>query len=516
MLAPAGTQTRPLRNLSEKAVSKVSGNLTRQFCPGSTGVSFGLPKTLLLRRIAWRVLFWVNEWGWQMKAVFCFNLAHLLLLGFSIGTATGTEPGKNAVRESALGEQLVVFFEEGFKRGPRVAAEAQQRYKSISADSSNDPRIDYAFGLVQLRQLKNKEAQASFKIATNRPGKPYWPAWQALIWTHGAAKETVFAYDRLTEMAKRLVETDNAPEDANVVEQVGWIGKSMAAFDKLADTPKSREAWSRQDEVLRELLGEKLLTAYDAGRDEIHVRHALVEDEIRSTRDKTLEKNEQKRVEKQSKTEKDLESTKEKRDELKKTAEDFKKSLDEQLQNLDKQLSLLEKDHALLEKRGQSIVNSQNQLSLEMTQLQQESMSGAGKKNQGFNYEAAIDQRRLKQTQLQVEYDKTLIAAQQVTQKAQGLVQQRTGLVQQFQKATGQLVKQDATLDKWQGRLKKNTEKLKAPADDKGPAVMAKIKQAQSFRTYIELDVVKQSEHLLESYGIVMLDKPEEPATKQP
>ncbi|MBC8113031.1 MAG: hypothetical protein H7062_01515, partial [Candidatus Saccharimonas sp.] len=403
------------------------------------------------------------------------------------------------------------FFDDGFKRGPKVLPDAQRRYETLRSDSQNDPRIDYALGLVYLRQLKNKEAQTQFLLATKRTGEPYWPAWQALIWTHGTAKETTVAYERLTEMAKRLVKLDNAPELDAVAEQVDWIGQSMAAFEKMGETTKAREAWMRQDETLRELFAGKLLGAYNSGLEEVHTRHALLEDDIRTTRDKTLEKREQERIEKQSKVGKDLESTKEKRDGLKKTAEEWKKILDDQLLNFDKQLSRLERDHTFLEKRGQSIVESQIQLGREMTLLQQRASAGNQPNNQfgtQTNYEAQMDQLQLQKVRYQAEYDQTLVAAQQVTQKAQGLIQQRNGVVQQYQKATGQLVQQDASLDKWQGRLKKDTEKLKAPADDKVPAVTNKIKQVRSFRTYIELDVIEQRDRLLDSFGVTMPEKP--------
>ncbi len=456
-----------------------------------------------------------------MKSLVWVGIASLLMLGATGSVAdlgaAGATPELNADREAALGRRLIDFFDEGFKRGPKVLPDAQRRYETLRADSQNDPRIDHALGLVQLRQFKHKEAQAQFLLATKRAGEPYWPAWQALIWTHGTAKETTVAYERLTEMAKRLIKVENAVEDAAVAEQIDWVGQSMAAFEKMADSPKSRDAWLRQDGALRGLFAGKLLAAYNGGQDEVHTRHALLEDDIRSARDKTLEKREQERSEKQAKTDKDLESAKEKRDELKKTAEDWKKTLDEQLQGIDKQLSRLERDHALLEKRGLSIVDSQLQLSREMNLLQQQANNANNKgKNNLVNYEAQMEQLQLQKVRYQAEYDQTLVAAQQVTQKAQGLVQQRNGVIQQYQKATGQLVKQDASLDKWQGRLKKDTAKLNAPVDDKAPAVTARINQVRSFRTYIELDVIEQRDRLLDSFGVAMPDKPDKPGAKSP
>lgn len=448
-------------------------------------------------------------------------MKHLVWLGLTawiIGAggivSAADESPKEAARENALGRRLIELFDGGFQRGSKSLPEAQRRYEQLRSESKNDPRVDYSYGLVLLRQLRNKEAQAQFLLATKRPGAPYWPAWQALIWTHGVSKEMTLAYERLTELAKQLVKVEDAAEDDTVAEIVDWIGQSMAAFEKMADSPKSRDAWLREDETLRELFQGKLIETYNTGHEDVHARHALLEDDIRITREKTLEKRERERIDKQTQIGKDLESAGEKKESLKKSADEMKKAFDDQLLNFDKQLSRLERDYGFLEKRAASIIESQLQLDREMSLLQTRATTNTNSNapasrtiNGQSNYEAQMQNLQGQKFKYQAEYDQTLGAAQQVTQRAQVLIQQRTAAVLQYQKASGQIVQQDAKLDKWQDRLKKDGQKLKEPSSDKVAAVTGKINQVRSFRTYIELDVIEQRDRVLDSFGVAMPDK---------
>lgn len=71
----------------------------------------------------------------------------MVLMAAPICSADDAET--NATRRDAvIGRRLGEFFEEGFKRGPKVIPDSQRRYESLRAESKNDPRVDYAMGLV--------------------------------------------------------------------------------------------------------------------------------------------------------------------------------------------------------------------------------------------------------------------------------------------------------------------------------------------------------------------------------
>ena len=414
--------------------------------------------------------------------------------------AEGPVPDQKSIR---VGRQLNELFEKGYLRGPSNLKDAQRLYEAARSEAPSDARIEYAYGLVMLKQVRNKEALAQFQTATSQPGKPYWPAWQALIWSHFTAKDYPAGYGRLLEFARRLAKSD----DAEVRDSVKWIGRAVVAIEKASESVKHRQTLDQHEESLREILGEKWLADFEAGQEEVRSMHALLEVDLQQTREQTLEKKEQERLGKQTQVTKDLEVSQEKRDSLKKTAEEAKKVFDEQLKNYEKQLSALERDYGTLEKRGQALADAQLQMRRDIATLELRIMMS--KPEQKANLQNQINQLQGQQTQAQVEYDRTLFAAQGVNQKAQVVVGQRGTLVQQFEKATGQLVNQDASLDKWQDRLKKNEQKLKAPANDKAPAVTGKANQVRSFRTYVDLDLIAERDKVLESFGAKASEPPE-------
>lgn len=425
--------------------------------------------------------------------------ASLLAVCFSVGcvelihAADGPATNQKSMR---IGKQLNELFDKGYMRGPSSLKDAQRLYDAARSEAPGDARIDFAYGLVMLKQVRNKEALAQFQAAVNQPGTAYWPAWRALIWSHFTAKDYPSGYSRQLEFARRLAKSG----DDGVRDSVEWIGRSVGALEKASESVKHRQTLDQHEEGLREALGEKWLADYEAGKAEVHSMHALLEEDLQQTREKTLEKKEQERLGKQTQVTKDLEATQEKRDSLKKSAEDAKKVFDEQLKNYDKQLSTLERDYGILEKRGQALADAQLQAKRDIASL--ELRIRMSKPEQRANLQIQINQLEGQKVQAQVEYDRTLFAAQGVNQKAQVVIGQRGGLVQQYEKATGQLVNQDASLNKWQDRLKKNEQKLTAPANDKVPAVSGKANQVRSFRTYVDLDLIAERDKVLETFGI--------------
>src|SRR5712691_12449481 len=102
------------------------------------------------------------------------------------------------------------ILEVGFEPGRESLPKAKSIHDTVVKSGDKSPAIAYAFGLVLLKQFNPKEAVEQFRLAAEHPDAPYWPAWQALIFTHFAAKETTAGYDRLFDFAKRLQQTQSA------------------------------------------------------------------------------------------------------------------------------------------------------------------------------------------------------------------------------------------------------------------------------------------------------------------
>lgn len=453
------------------------------------------------QRQSWFVLPWVLT-----------SFAVCLCSGSS---ASADDLGPNPV----LAKQLTEMLTSGFGRGAAALKGAQRQFDSAKDQAPKDPRVDFAYGLVLLKQLKNKDALERFQSATEVDGPEFWPAWQALVWSHFVAKDYSSGYSRLTELAKRL---SRSQEDLVEREQVAeWIGQVLAALQKSVDTLKQREALLREDELLAEILGPALSPAVSRGKSSVHAMHALMEGDVQQAREIAQAKEEKERAEREKQVAKDLEASAEKRESLKKTAEDAKKYLDQQLAAFDKQLTRLEKDYEFLQKRVMSLTASQLQIGTEMSLLSQQAgaLSNNGNGNGGRNgnanaqlaqvYQQRMGVLELQQIRYQVDMDQTLASTMAVSQRAQMVVGQRNAAVRQYERATGQIVQQDSAIDKWQDRLKKDGEKLKEQPKPKAGPVANKIQQARSFRTYVDLDLNQERDRLLDTFAVAQSEKPD-------
>ncbi|HLQ44946.1 MAG TPA: hypothetical protein VK137_09480, partial [Planctomycetaceae bacterium] len=164
----------------------------------------------------------------------------LMLLGYfsAVSVAALSPSTAKSVRE---------ILEVGFEPGRESLPKAKSIHDTVVKSGDKSPEIAYAYGLVLLKQFKPKEAVEQFRLAAEHPDAPYWPAWQALIFTHFAAKETTAGYDRLFDFAKRVQKTQ--PEVALDEQKrlVQWMGQLVGALGKLAESPKAREVAKKYD-----------------------------------------------------------------------------------------------------------------------------------------------------------------------------------------------------------------------------------------------------------------------------
>ncbi len=422
--------------------------------------------------------------------------------------------GMTALAELAPGtaKSIRQILEVGFEPGRESLPKAKSLHEAAVKSGDKSPEMAYAYGLVLLKQFKPKEAVEQFRLAAEHPEAPYWPAWQALIFTHFSAKETTAGYDRLFAFAKRVQSA--SPEIALEDQKrfVQWMGQLAGALDKLAESPKALETVRKNEVRLRDLIAEPLQPNYDEGRHEASDAAMLVETELDDAKQQQQSKNEQERIEKQGKIEADAEAAKKKAEVVKKSAEDWKRWLDDQLKQNDRLLARLEKDYGLLERRAQENLETQNQIDREIN-ISRNLAQGTGKQgavtrtnsrltnsrlSSSQSPQQRVDQLLNQKIQLQLDFDRTLQEGFAVSQNATRVFQQRDLAMKKYQQMTGLLVKEEAATQKWQDRLKKDGAKLKAPVSDKGGAVTRTLTKAKSLRTYIDFDINDERQRMLD------------------
>ena len=341
--------------------------------------------------------------------------------------------------------------------------------------------------------------------ATTRPGTPYWPAWQALIWTNLVGKDYPTGYEHLLDFAK-LVQTSEALTNEARDDSIHWMGHVMAALELTLESKPSREVWLQTEQTLTDLLGDAATEDYRRGVEYVRIRHALLEEDIQQTREKAKKQQAELLEKKQSRIQKSLDAVKEKRENLKKTADEMKELLADHTAAYQKQMTRLEKDFDFLARRSAVLVTSIMALDQEVAILEQRKKNSNGRSVTGIDQ--AITQIQNQRLVYSTEYLRTTAAADQIAATAQQLSQQRAEFVDQYQKATGELIEEDAGAEKWKERTLNQAKALKkAKENAKPPVPVAKIQAAKTFRTYFDLDLFAERNKVLESFGIMPPDK---------
>lgn len=402
-----------------------------------------------------------------------------------------------------VGDRLVEMFTAGYGRGTDAASEARRLYSLARTESKNDPRVEYAYGLVLLKQLKPKDAMSHFQVAAKPSGPESWPARQALIWCQFVAHEESAGYKGLSDFAKSLAAAKEESPERDLF--VTWIGQVIAAQQKSAETVKKREVAAREEESLKKILGEKQLPHFEKGAADVHTLYVLLDNDVQQSRDATETRQKAERVEKQAQVTEQLEGAAEKRESLKKTAEEWKKQLDDQVAEYDKQLTRLERDYDFLQQRATSITALILQVNAELARTENQLNTHKKNRNATAHVKAAEQRKGVLEAQkfkYQIEADQTVVALAGVGQRAQGVLNQKASSIQQYELATGKLAQKDAALDKWQSRLKKDGEKLKSPPKSTPTPVASRLNQLRSFRTYVDLDLIQQRDRLLATFSV--------------
>src|SRR5262249_24582690 len=92
----------------------------------------------------------------------CFVFA--ACLGSAVGFAADPKPGSIAPKplsvseEAALARHLADAFDEGFVMGPRHLQDAEKHLALARRAAPGDPRTEYVYGLVLLKQSQVKSA----------------------------------------------------------------------------------------------------------------------------------------------------------------------------------------------------------------------------------------------------------------------------------------------------------------------------------------------------------------------
>ncbi|MBI3864475.1 MAG: hypothetical protein HY290_21545 [Planctomycetia bacterium] len=423
--------------------------------------------------------------------------------------------------DTAIGEQLKEAFDAGFVIGPRRAQEAAKHFVQARRLAPHEPRIDYAHGLVLAKQSQVRQAVTQFEAAIKHEGKPSWPAWKAAVWAHLVEKQYEPGLKRLDEFARLVHDAESAGDAAETRREAArWIGQILESLAVLPDAKKHKETVAEHQTAVLDALGDELAVSVEEGRELLRARAVelgLAADAARDTAEQIARRRKQDQSEK---LEKDLEGVSKEMENAAKSKEDWKKWVDDTLAKFDKQLGQLDRDYQALQRRANDLEQAYVQAGTRLTAVN----ANLGLLNPRTTDPQTMANLREQSLQFQnqmlayqVEYNVNLERISNLAQQAAGVAEQRAGAIARYEKETGDLIKKNADLDKWSARLKDKKQKLVTKPGSKGGKKDApEKKQPPSLKSLMPLDLERERDEVLASFGVKPTAPTAPPAVEKP
>lgn len=413
---------------------------------------------------------------------------------------------------SGIAREVQALLDEGFQPGASHLPVAERKFATARRDFPDDPRLDFAFGLVLLKHQQPKLARAQFDSAVRRPGPGYWPAWQILIRMEIVDKEYDAAFRLIDEFSDRLCREAGSRSVTNAdYDAARWLGCTLGTLELLADVVNARPQVTSSLELFRTLFGGRLLAEFESGRESIQVRYDQLIDDTEAKAESVARKKDKERQAETTKVQTTLDAAVKDKEANTRTGIELAKWAEDQLKLLDKQLNELERDYKFLDSQAQSISKSALLLAKEITAIEAQlalTNGAPGGNNPGSapsravvvrsNFDQLLGQRKSQMLKYELEYADTQQRMADVTNQAQGVLRQRNVVVQQYELGSGKLLKKSAALDKWSVRLTEKKKKLAVSGTGKVKKVGTDSK-ARSFAAYVPLDLESERMRLMRS-----------------
>lgn len=416
--------------------------------------------------------------------------------------------------DAALAARLKQAFDEGLVAGSQHLRAAQKHIDQARKAAPGDPRVEYTAGLVLLKQLQVKPAQARFEAAL-KLDSGYWPARQAVIWGKLTEKQLEPGLKQLAEFAAAVQDAESEDEISEAQRDAArWIGQLFEAVSATAESKTARDEVAAHEERLLKTFGDELAESFESGREALRERVFEFEQQAGLAQTVASRNAERRKQDKADKLAKGIDGLGKAKEEAAKTAEEWKQWLDDTIARADKQLGLLERDYKFLDQRLGSLSQSIVLMSQQITALDA-ALSNRQQQQNSIYMQNAQWQLMLSQNQMfsyQLDYNATLGRMSGIAEQGALVARQRADAIKRYETETGQLAKKEADLDKWSDRLKNQKQKLAVHKPNARAGKKAGKKQHLSLKTLFPLDFGRERDLLLSSLAPAAVgdDKPGE------
>lgn len=437
---------------------------------------------------------------------FWFSLAAVacVTVWLADGTAHAAEEPKPPLDAPQDPERQAVqqLLELAWSGNQNAFAAVKEQYDAQKKSVTRPAEWHYAYGISLVHLKKFAPAVPAFEAAIKASDRFYFSAWKGAIWSELALKKFEPALVRIESLGRELVKEPFRGSKADRERTAIWIGQTLAAIEKLNQTPKIVKQVHATEALLTDKWNDDLKDAYQSGKDYTDTLYADLMDELKQASDAAKAKQDEAKQEKSAKLKDDAASADAQREALKKKAEEVQKITEQRIEQLDKQLQRLERDYNYLEARSMNLMASMSLIHNEMSRAQ--ASHGQQSRNNNSNrfddgQTGFVSRMAAQYNAYQFELNATSMRAAMVSQRAMEGLQLRQQMLNQAQLAQADLAGQDGALSRWKERMAQAEESLKKQ-ESKGDSLTTRTKRlkAKTLSTYLEFDPDWERIHLTE------------------
>jgi hypothetical protein len=411
-------------------------------------------------------------------------------------------PVSARAEEADLKAEVAQLFQLGWQPSLDAQTAAQEQAFKLVEMAPADPRLAYAYALVQIRQRKYAEADRLVNRFLVKEKEDFY-AWRTKIWLSVLQKQ----YDAAKmgmDRASQLFSQDGpqvAESEAILLRQemAGFLGRTAGFLAGPAGDQGGALRLAEQQEKILGRLNEQQREAFLNGRDQVMTRYSELTGEGAQTKEQALVDAETRKREVRAELEKQEERIAAERAEV----EPLREKLESEFRS----------ELADLELRARPLLER-------MTRLESQ---GAVVRQQAFGLAAEIEelQRRAARTKEPLERDRLLRQADRLTVfyrqyeaqlrgleiEARGVAAQRNQLLLQqqqtqarYQADMGRLAGRIEESERGLQRISAEHRKLSKPVSGNTPRVRELARVATALTTYEQLPLDQERQRILASF----------------
>lgn len=398
------------------------------------------------------------------------------------------------------------LLNEGLRSKGKGSVESAKQYAEEARRlCDDDPRLDYALGLVLMKNFRSQEALKLFQVAGSHDAYPYLPARRAEIWYLLSRKKYDQGLQRYAELAKVISKTSSGwPDEPTRTATAHWMGRLAGYLAGPGSTRKVAALLEQPGMDFRQAMSERFHAAFDAGSEATAFTYQQLKAELDDIRKTAQASQIEKRQGEQEKVSDRREEVQNKQDKIELTTQQWKEWLDDQTQQVDKKLTELEKDYVTLDEQAKSLQRSMQSLDFEIQRLTNFINYNAQHRNSTRIDDARreLALRNNQKLRHRTQHNALNRQASVINQQAEQLIAKRKAAQIRYEKETGQFIKEKEKLRLWTEKIRRRERRLNSKPVKRSAQITSAVRGLKSLHSYVKFDWDIEQQQVLQSYGL--------------